>query len=250
MRLGVDQIQDFYERCYQPAPDGAKWAGWRELGAVTKADHIAELLDAAAITAVRSVAEVGCGDGSVLAELARRGLGETRIGLDISSSAVQIAETRSGVSSASVFDGKHIPAADRTYDLVIATHVLEHVPAPQLLLGELARVCREALVIEVPLERNIAASRPRARAASDASGHLHRFDRAQIRTMIADAGWQVRAELRDPLPRAVHTFAADTGAQRAKATAKWAVRSVLSAAPPLAERLFTLHYAVLATPSM
>ena len=217
---------------------------------MTKADHITALLATAGIDGVRSMVEVGCGDGAVLAELARRGLAETRFCLDISSSAVRIAAERSGVSGASVFDGEHIPAADAAYDLVIATHVLEHVPVPQLLLGELSRVCGQALVIEVPLERNVAARRPAARAASDAAGHLHTFARGQVRQLVEDVGWHVRGELLDPLPLEVHMFAAETRTQRAKGAAKWAVRSALSAVPPLAERLFTLHYALLATPRM
>jgi SAM-dependent methyltransferase len=248
MRLGLDQIQDFYERCYEPAPDGQKWAGWRELGAVTKAAHIAGLLEEAGITTVQSIAEVGCGDGAVLAALGRRGLGRTRIGWDISSTAVGLAGGRPEVGEARVFDGEHIPAGDRAYDLVIATHVLEHVPSPEPMVSELGRVARQALVIEVPLERNVSARRRAARAASDAAGHLQRFDREQVRRMVAGAGWRVEAELLDPLPLAVHTFAKETVGARARGTAKWVARMALTAVPAVGERMITLHYALLATP--
>ena len=53
-------------------------------------------------------------------------------------------------------------------------------------------------------------------------------------------------ELADPLPRRHHAFFAVGAAAQAKATAKWALRSALwHAAPRRAERLFTVHYAVL-----
>jgi SAM-dependent methyltransferase len=215
---------------------------------VTKVAHVAELLERGGIQRVESVAEIGCGDGAVLEELARRGIGSTRIGMDISSSAVELARGRAGIAAVEQFDGERIPAADHAYDLVLATHVLEHVPAPAPLLAEIARVARHAILIEVPLERNLSARRPAAQAASEAAGHLHRFDRAHVRRLVAGAGWRVCEELLDPLPLAVHTFGARTAAQRIKGRAKWAVRAALTAVPALGERLITLHYAVLATP--
>jgi SAM-dependent methyltransferase len=248
MRLEVDQIQDFYERCYTPSPDGEKWAGWRALGAVTKTDHVARLLEQARVERVGTVAEIGCGDGSVLEELGRRGIGTTRIGFDISSSAVELAATRRGIAAVQRFDGKRIPAEDRAYDLVIATHVLEHVPAPARLVAEMARVAGQAIVLEVPLECNVSARRPAARAASGAAGHLQRFDRATVRRLVGRRGWRIQAEVLDALPLAVHTFGAETSLARAKGRAKWLVRAALANAPALGERLITLHYAVLATP--
>jgi SAM-dependent methyltransferase len=249
MRLELDQIQDFYESCYTASSDGEKWARWRALGAVTKVDHVASLLERARIGSVETVVEIGCGDGAVLEALARRGIGSSRTGMDISSSAVALAASRPGVVEAQQFDGERIPAADGAWDLVVATHVLEHVPAPGPMVDELVRVARRAIVVEVPLERNLSARRPAARAASEAAGHLHRFDRAQVREMLVRTGWRIRAEVLDPLPLAVHTFAADTRARRAKAWAKWLLRSAVTTVPPLAERLITLHYAVIATPT-
>jgi SAM-dependent methyltransferase len=248
MRLELDQIQDFYERCYSSSSDGEKWARWRALGAVTKAEHVVSLLTRAGVTDVETVAEIGCGDGSVLDELGRRGIGARRTGMDISSSAVAIAGARPGVTEVQQFDGSRIPADDGAFDLVLATHVLEHVPMPEPLVDELRRVARRALVIEVPLEQNLSARRPAARAASEAAGHLHRFDRGQMRRMIARSGWSVRAELLDALPAAVHAFGADTPASRARAGMKWLIRSGITLWPPLGERLITLHYAVIATP--
>jgi SAM-dependent methyltransferase len=248
MRLELDEIQEFYERCYTSSADGAKWGGWRALGAVTKAEHVVSLLDRAGVPKVDTVAEIGCGDGSVLNELARRAVGISRIGMDISTSALAIAAGQPGVTGVERFDGSRIPAADGAFDLVVATHVLEHVPEPEPFVGELARVARRALVIEVPLERNLSARRPAARAASEAAGHLHRFGRPAVRRMITRHGWRIRAELLDPLPVAVHTFAAQTRAARVKGRAKWLLRSGLAVMPGLGERMITLHYAVVATP--
>jgi SAM-dependent methyltransferase len=246
VRLREDQLQDFYEDCYTPGVDGDKYRRWRELGARGKADHVVDLVTRAGLAAPASVAEVGCGDGAVLAELARRGFGTTHVGYEISASGVRLAAERPEIDAAHVFDGTRLPVDDQAYDLAFATHVLEHVPEPEPLVAELLRVCR-MLVIEVPLEASLSAQRPAARAASEGVGHLHHFDRRRMRAMVTAAGGRVRGELADPLPRAVHLFGADTPAARAKGYAKWAVRAGLAALPGVGERLFTLHYALVAT---
>jgi SAM-dependent methyltransferase len=246
-RLAEEQIQEFYEQCYTPGADGDKYRRWRELGAEGKADHVAELVARAGLAAPQTVCEVGCGDGAVLGVLGRRGFGARRIGYEISASGVKLAGERPEVDEAHVFDGARLPVGDDAYDLVFATHVLEHVPDPAPLTRELLRAGR-AVVIEVPLEANVSAQRPAARAASEGVGHLHRFHRRAIRTLVQDAGGRVAAELVDPLPRAVHLFGAEGRAARVKGHAKWALRAGAAAVPALGERLITLHFAVLALP--
>jgi SAM-dependent methyltransferase len=247
MRLRPDEMPDFYERSYAPGVDGEKYGQWRELGALGKADHVVELSRAIGRAHPATVLEVGCGDGAVVAELGRRGFGRRRVGLEISSSAVALARGRPEIAEVAVFDGVHIPAPDGAYDLAFATHVLEHVPSPQPLVREMMRAAR-AIIIEVPLEANLSARRPAARAASEAVGHVQRFDRNQVRRLITDAGWQIRAELLDSLPRSVHVFFADdTPLRQARGWAKWATRAALAATPALGTRLITLHYAVEAT---
>ncbi|HWI73999.1 MAG TPA: class I SAM-dependent methyltransferase [Baekduia sp.] len=247
-RLAEDQLQEFYEQCYTPGADGEKYRRWRELGAEGKADHVVALCARAGLPAPSTVCEVGCGDGAVLGVLGRRGFGARRVGYEISSSGVRLAVEREEVAEAAVFDGEHLPVADGAYDLVFATHVLEHVPDPAPLTRELLRAASRAVIIEVPLENNLSARRPAARAASEGVGHLHRFDRRAIRRLVQDAGGRVAAELVDPLPRAVHTFGAQTTGARLKGDVKWALRAGAAAVPAVGERLITLHYAVLALP--
>jgi SAM-dependent methyltransferase len=246
-KLSEDALQEFYEQCYTPGVDGEKYRRWRELGAEGKADHVQALYARAGLPAPVKVCEVGCGDGAVLGVLGRRGFGERRVGYEISASGVKLAAERAEVDEAAVFDGLHLAVQDDAYDLVFATHVLEHVPDPAPLTRELLRVGR-AVILEVPLEANLSARRPAARAASEGVGHLHRFDRRAIRRLVTAEGWTVAAELVDPLPIAVHAFAAQTATARAKGYAKWALRAGAAAFPPLGERLVTLHFALLAVP--
>jgi SAM-dependent methyltransferase len=243
---GSAELRDVYEQQYSAeGDDGERYGRWRALGAVGKAEHVVRLAASLPAPPV-SVAEVGCGDGVLLQTLTERGVGDTHEGFEISERAVAFASGRPGIDAVRRFDGEHLPAADGAYDLAVLSHVLEHVPDPLPLLTETARVAR-AVVVEVPLEDNRSASRPAARQASEAIGHLHRFSRGDVHVLCAAAGLQVAAELSDPLPLAVHTFFADTAGQRAKAAAKAAVRRALFlASVKAAERAFTVHYACLA----
>jgi SAM-dependent methyltransferase len=237
-------LAGFYDSAY--ARGGERHARWRDLGARGKADHIAELAPDA-----RRVVEVGCGDGALLAELSRRGYGESLAGFDISEAAIDLARSRSipHVARLETFDGHRLPAADGEFDLGLLSHVLEHVPEPRALLRETARVAR-TVVVEVPLERNLSGRRSVSRERASEAGHLEALDRDAMRTLIEQAGLRVERELLDPLPREVHTFFADTPAARARALAKAALRrGVFSLSESAAERAFTLHYAALCVPS-
>ncbi len=246
---GSAELRDVYEGQYSsPEEEGMLYGRWRALGAQGKAAHV-ERLAARLPAPPRTVIEVGCGDGVLLQTLAERGVGEIHHGFEISDRAVEIARGRPDLASVERFDGLSLPVADGAFDLGVLSHVLEHVRDPLPLLRETARAAR-AVVVEVPLEDNRSASRPSARRASEAIGHLHRFSRPDVHALCAAAGLALAGELADPLPLAVHAFFADTPAARAKATAKAGLRwSLFTASPALAERAFTVHYACLATPA-
>ena len=228
-------LAEFYDDAYShTGAEAEKWARWRALSARGKADHVVALRPASP----QVVCEVGCGDGALLAELAGRGYGREHVGFEVSPEAARIAGGRAELRVAA-FDGEHIPQADGAFDLGVLSHVLEHVPDPAVLLRETARVCRE-VVVEVPLEDNLSARRPGKVAEAQRIGHLQRFSRADIHALAAACGLRVAGELSDALPLAVHRFHGSGG------FSKWAVRAgLLRLAPPLARRLFTVHYAAL-----
>ena len=238
----------FYEDAYSlRGPQADRYARWRALGAVGKADHVIALCRRAGLDP-SSTLDVGCGDGALLGELARRGFGGRLHGVEISSAAARIARGALGEDAVEVFDGSSLPAGEGAFELGILSHVLEHVPDPPALLAETARVCR-AVVFEVPLEANFSARRPAKRAHAAEIGHLHRLDRAGARAIASAAGLRVAAELQDPLPLEVHRFFAAGARARAAGAAKWGVRAGANLlAPSLARRLFTVHYACLCEP--
>jgi ubiquinone/menaquinone biosynthesis C-methylase UbiE len=243
----TQELSSFYDESYRRASaEGDRHLRWRQLSARGKADHAIELCSRAGLSP-SSVAEIGCGDGALLAELGARGLAGELHGFEVSREAARIARGRGapGLTGVTVFDGSRLPVGDRAFDLALLSHVLEHVPDPGALLREAARVSR-AVVLEVPLEANLSARRASKREGAAEIGHLQALDRAGVREMVSAAGLQVAEELLDPLPREVHTFFASSSSERARASAKAGVRRALfSVSPRMAERVFTLHYACL-----
>jgi SAM-dependent methyltransferase len=235
----------FYDQAYSMAgEEAALYARWRALGALGKADHVIELCRRAGIEPATTL-DVGCGDGALLGELARRGFGGRLLGAEISEPAARIAAARPEIESIVRFDGHTLPFEAGAADLGVLSHVLEHVPDPARLLAEVARVCR-AVVFEVPLEANVSARRRGKREHATEIGHLHHLDRAAARAIVARAGLRAAGELEDALGLEVQLFFANGRGAWTAATAKWAARSGLHRlVPPLARRLFTLHYACL-----
>jgi SAM-dependent methyltransferase len=241
----VEGLRGFYEAGY--AEESELFARWRALGGSGKAGHVAELCGRAGLEP-RAVVDIGCGEGALLAEFSRRGIGEVLDGFELSPTAVELARRRElpRVRRVEVYDGRHVPAPDGAYALAVLSHVVEHVAEPLPLLREAGRVARH-VIIEVPLEANRSAARPAKRAEAARIGHLHAFDRAAVRTLCEQAGLRIVADLGDPLPLAHHGFFAATRRQRAAAVAKTAVRhAAFAAAPRRSERWFTVHYACLA----
>jgi SAM-dependent methyltransferase len=250
MDLAHTELVRFYDEAYaqrDPA-DATRYARWRALGAVGKAEHALALCARAGLSPTRTL-EIGCGDGALLCELRARGFGGRLEGVEITRAAVDIARGRVEIDAIELYDGARLPADDGTYELGIVSHVLEHVPDPAALLAEAGRACG-AVVLEVPLEANVSARRASKREHSSEVGHVQRLDRADAREIVARAGLRIACELEDPLPLSVHVFFATTTLARARGAAKWALRAGLHRlAPGLARRLFTVHYACLCLPA-
>ena len=112
-------------------------------------DLPARVLDLAAPAARETVADVGCGNGAYLVELARRGFAGRVLGLDMSPGMLDAARQRlSSVGRAArpggvallAADATALPLPDGAADLALAMHMLYHVPDPSQAVRELRRV--------------------------------------------------------------------------------------------------------------
>lgn len=107
-------------------------------------DLIASVLDLAGLTGRETVAEIGCGNGPYLAELARREHAGRLLGMDLSPG--MVATTRRAIPRAGVTvgDAQRLPLADGGADVILAPHMLFHVPDRVAAAAEFHRVTRPA----------------------------------------------------------------------------------------------------------
>ena len=225
---------DFYQDYY----GDDELARWRAAGARDKADHILALCDG---LDGGSVLEVGCGDGSVLAELSKRGFGGRLCGLEISASGVEMARAReiARLESVKQFDGQEIPYGDASFDLVYCTHVLEHVPHERLFLAELARVGRRVF-IEVPLEDTLRV----AGAIVNDIGHINFYNQVTFRALLQEFFEVERLQVFDHSREVL----AMTKARGPAAVRAWLRSAGLSLLPSAAQKLFVYHAAAICRP--
>ncbi len=92
-------------------------------------------------------------------------------------------------------DATQLAYADRSFDCVVCTEVLEHIPDVVRAAHELARVARHEILIGVPYQQDIRVGRVTCRqcgAISAPWGHLHTFDERVIAELFPQ--WQVAAK--------------------------------------------------------
>ena len=175
-------VQTAYEHQYQN-----QQSGWRETGAKRKALNIMELC---AGLQPQKVLEVGAGDGSILVWLGRMDFAPEFHAVEIAGSALQLIREKDipQLRQALPFDGYSLPFADDSFDLVILSHVLEHVEFERTLLRELKRVAKHC-VLEVPKDYRFGVDKKTAHFLS--YGHINVYTPSLLRFLLRSEGFVV-----------------------------------------------------------
>lgn len=203
---------------------------WRRIGASDKAANIRELCSA---VPHRSILEIGCGDGAIMRELLS--FGEHIAGLEISRHAVE-ACVSAGLDVGH-FDGGRIPRAEKSVDLAVLSHVIEHVENPRELLFEASRVARFVFV-EVPLEDNRGLGLD---FVPNSIGHINFYSIKTIRQLLQTSALKIEAQKLSHSSLAGYRYRLGR-----KGLAAWGIKSAALAFPSLATRVWTYHCSLLA----
>lgn len=101
---------------------------------------------------LNSILDVGCGEGITLSKFEQEGIGKKLYGIDYSDDALTIGKKiypHLNLKRGDIYD---IKEGDASFDLVMATEVLEHLDDPQKALKELIRVSKKYVMLSVPNE--------------------------------------------------------------------------------------------------
>lgn len=96
-----------------------------------------------------SVLEVGCGRGFLATQIERTGRSVTACDIVVPDAVRQ----RCPQVDFRECSATRLPFADESFDAVVCTHVLEHVPDLHQAIAELRRVARRQLIVVVPRQR-------------------------------------------------------------------------------------------------
>jgi ubiquinone/menaquinone biosynthesis C-methylase UbiE len=175
-------VQSAYERQYQQ-----QQGRWREVGAWQKARNILEL---AADVKPQKVLEVGAGDGSILSWLDKNNFAPELYAVEIAESALQLIRQKDipSLRQAVPFDGQSLPFPDNHFDLVILSHVLEHVEFERQLLREIRRVAARC-VIEVPKDYRPGVDKRVEHFLG--YGHINLYTPTSLRFLLRTEGFRI-----------------------------------------------------------
>jgi len=107
-------------------------------------DLPSRVLGLAALHGDETVADIGCGNGTYLAELARRRHAGPVLGVDLSSGMLRAARGRAPEARLISGDAAALPLRDDASSLTLAMHMLYHVPEPGEAARELRRITHPA----------------------------------------------------------------------------------------------------------
>ena len=98
---------------------------------------------------VKSILDVGCGEGTFLNMLTRLGRASTIVGLDVSETALKYVEGQKIRASAG-----GLPFGNRSFDLVTCLETLEHLKQEVFIraIEEIKRVTKKYIIVSVPNE--------------------------------------------------------------------------------------------------
>lgn len=167
---------------------------WHAEDAPWKASHVLRMLTKHGIAA-RSVCEVGCGSGEILAELqSKMDADITFTGFDISPQAISICRPKENAKLH--FHERDFLQTDRepeTFDVLLVLDVFEHVPDYLGFLGALKSRARW-IVFHIPLEVTVESVLRKSKYMMhmrETYGHLHFFTKETALAALEDTGYKV-----------------------------------------------------------
>ena len=126
------------------------------------------------------ILDAGCGSGGVTTRLLRKGYNVVACDMDEESIRQGLATGR--LKDVHRLDVAQLPFEDNSFDLVVCSEVLEHVPDDAQALRSLLRVAKRDVLFSVPAHMYLWTQ-------SDTTlGHRHRYSKADVRALIGKAG--------------------------------------------------------------
>jgi 2-polyprenyl-3-methyl-5-hydroxy-6-metoxy-1,4-benzoquinol methylase len=172
---------------------------WLEQSAKARSDAIQYLLSKNLLIP-ESVLDLGCGTGSLLRELQKRKVGVSYTAIDYSEDALEYLRNNSeGIETIKADLNVDKIHSDKSYDLTLLIHVLQHLKKPdQFLKSVLEQVDFSYLIIEAPLEKLMLNELPRLLnwRGKNPAGSMSFFSKKSLVQLVESNGLEIIASYR------------------------------------------------------
>ena len=148
-----------------------------------------------------SLLDVGCGDGSYLRYISC----ENAVGLDVSKSKLQHARKKCKDRQRYDFieaDAEYLPFRNKSFDIVLASELIEHVPNPIETIREIARACKNKAVISTPTHTTfycLLRSKLGRPPSKYGRTHIHEFSQQELINAIEEVGLYIKKLVGTPV---------------------------------------------------
>ncbi len=146
-----------------------------------------------------TVLDFGCGNGVLTYWMHKNGFGKEICGVDISQTGIDNANTmfaRSGLTYKK-FDDFKTTLGNKKFDVVVSSHVLEHIPNPSNILKEM-RSLSELFIFEVPLEKclvqNLICTLTGRAQSDNPVGHVNFWTKDNFKQLLEENGFIILRE--------------------------------------------------------
>lgn len=142
-----------------------------------------ELTTMAVPADVRTILEVGAGDGLIIDALCKTGYAP--IALDISLNALEHINTNMRVQG----QASQLPFKDNSFDLVLACEILEHIPDSifKIVVNEISRIAKKYIIVTVPYHEILEWNYARCQACGcifNGAYHLRSFNENDLKFLF------------------------------------------------------------------
>lgn len=167
-----------YEATYHQLEEQHWWFASRR-------DMVFDIIRSLQLPLEASILEIGCSGGPLLLALQAAGYKHLQ-GIDVSERGIALAKER-GLTEVALMDGAHLTFPDDSFDLVIASDVLEHIKEDTQALREWRRVLRPGgrLLVFVPAHPYLWSRH------DEVNHHFRRYTAKALRTVITRADLRV-----------------------------------------------------------
>jgi SAM-dependent methyltransferase len=134
---------------------------------------------------IRSILDVGCGEGTTTRCLAQWLPQAEVVGIDFSKSAIQCAQSQYRSPNLRFIHDENSRELEREYDIITAFEVIEHVEDWQKLVRRIAHSAQQFALFSFPTGR--------MRAFEKAIGHYRNFERGELESFMSECNFELRA---------------------------------------------------------